>query len=239
MSPIRSVARCMRSPGSVARRMRGSGLVPRRMSGFTLLEAMVALILVGLLLAVLSGSIRYAGQSRDAVATRLDSIDNMRIAEDFLRQTITQAHPKRWMKVVGRPYVLRGERDELALAAPLTARVGVGGLFLLKFFLVDGDKGQGKKLVMARMFPEPNDQEMPDFSSAETTVLAEGLSDLEFGYLGRDDDTADPTWRDDWKEGKAMPDAIRVRVRTVRGEAWPELVIPLRVVQRARGARRA
>ena len=133
--------------------------------------------------------------------------------------------------------MFRGERDELSMAAPLTARVGVGGLFLLKISLVDAEKGKGKNLVMARAFPEPNEQEMPDFSSAETTVLAENLAEIEFAYLGRDDDASDPSWRDDWKEGARMPDAVRVRIRPANGPAWPELVIPLRVVPRGRGGR--
>ena len=98
-----------------------------RQRGFTLLEALVAMILLGLMMAVMTGSIRFAGQSRDAVTMRIDNLDSMRIAQDFLRQTIAQTHPKRWLKVVGRPYIFRGERDEMFLAAPLTARVGVGG----------------------------------------------------------------------------------------------------------------
>jgi len=205
--------------------------------GFTLLETLVALTLLALMVGVLSGSIRYAAQSRDAAAARIDSVDNMRIAQDFLRQTLSQAHPKRWLKVVGRPFVFRGERDELALAAPLTARVGVGGLFLLKLSLVDAGPGLGKNLVMARAFPEPDAQEMPDFSGADTTVLAENLSEIEFAYLGRDDPNSDPTWSDDWKEGARMPEAVRVRIKPTHGPAWPELVVPLRVVPRPRGTR--
>jgi general secretion pathway protein J len=202
-----------------------------------LLETIVALTLLGLMLAVLSGSIRFAGQSRDSAAAKIDSIDNMRIAQDFLRQTLAQAHPKRWLKAVGQPFVFRGERDELSMAAPLTARVGVGGLFLLKLSLVDGEKGKGKNLLLSRVFPEPDAQEMPDFSAGETTVLAENLSELEFAYLGREDDTSDPTWRDDWTIGARMPDAVRVRIRPLHGAAWPELVVPLRVVPRGRGFR--
>jgi len=208
-----------------------------RQCGFTLLETIVALTLLGLMLAVLSGSIRFAGQSRDAAAARIDSIDNMRIAQDFLRQILSQAHPKRWLKVVGRPFVFRGERDELSMAAPLTARVGVGGLFLLRLSLVDAGRGKDKNLVMARVFPEPDAQEMPDFSSAETTVLAENLTELEFSYLGRDDENSDPTWRDDWMEGARMPEAVRVRIKAAQGQVWPEMVVPLRVVPRGRGSR--
>lgn len=205
--------------------------------GFTLLETIVALTLLGLMLAVLSGSIRFAGKSRDAAAAKIDGIDNMRIAQDFMRQTLTQAHGKRLMKVVGRPYVFRGERDEVALAAPLTARVGVGGLFLLKFMLVDAGQGKGKNLVMSRVFPAPDAQELPDFADAETIVLAEDLAEIEFGYLGRDDPSNDPSWREDWKDGARMPEAVRVRVRPLRGAAWPELLIPLRVIVRPRGNR--
>ncbi|MEP6702524.1 MAG: prepilin-type N-terminal cleavage/methylation domain-containing protein [Betaproteobacteria bacterium] len=205
-------------------------------SGFTLLEALVAMILLGLMMAVMTGSIRFAGKSRDAATTRIDSLDNMRIAQDFLRQTIAQSHPKRWAKAVGRPYIFRGERDELFMAAPLTARVGVGGLFLLKFSLVDqGGSSKGKKLIMARQFPEPDTQEVPDFSDAETVVLAENLSEIEFGYLGRDDDNSDPTWTDDWKEPARMPEAVRVRIKPLSGAPWPEMVIPLRVIPRVRG----
>jgi general secretion pathway protein J len=208
--------------------------------GFTLLEAIVAMVLLGLMMAVMTGSIRYAGQSRDAVTTRIDSIDTMRIAQDFLRQTIAQSHPKRWTKVVGRPFVFRGEREELFMAAPLTARVGVGGLFLLKFSLAEGGgQGKGKKLVMARTFPKPDTQEMPDFDDAETVVLAENVSELEFAYLGRDDENSDPTWYDDWKEGARMPEAVRVRIKPMTGPPWPELVVPLRVVPRPRGSVRA
>lgn len=217
----------------------------RRQGGFTLLEAIVALTLLALMLAVLSGSIRFASQSRDVTAAKIDSIDNMRIAQDFLRQTLAQAHPKRWMKAVGRPFVFRGEHEEVSLAAPLTARVGVGGLFLLKLSLVETDRptpssaagAKSKNLVVSRIFPEPDAQEMPDFSAAETTVLAENIAELEFQYLGRDDPNSDPIWHDDWREGARMPEAMRVRVRPVKGPAWPELVVPLRVVPRGRGNR--
>jgi hypothetical protein len=125
------------------------------------------------------------------------------------------------------------------MAAPLTARVGVGGLFLLKFSLVEEGRDKGKKLVMARMFPTPDMQEMPDFADADTTVLAEDLSEVEFGYLDRDDENTDPTWVEDWREPARMPEAVRVRVKPRVGNAWPELVVPLRVVPRSRGGRRA
>lgn len=216
-----------------------SGSARRRQGGFTLLEALVALTLLALMLAVLGGSIRFASQSRETAAARIDSMDNMRIAQDFLRQTLAQAHPKRWAKAVGRPYVLRGERDEVSLAAPLTARVGVGGLFLLKFSLVDtGNRSsKAKNLVVSRIFPEPDAQEMPDFSNAETTVLAENIAELEFQYLGRDNPNSDPIWQDDWREGGRMPEAIRVRVRPVTGPPWPDMVVPLRLWPRGRGNR--
>ena len=127
----------------------------------------------------------------------------------------------------------------MSLAAPLTARVGVGGLFLLKLSLIEGEdrRSRAKKLIVARMFPEPDAQEMPDFANAETTVLAENIAELEFGYLGRDDPNSDPFWRDDWRDGARMPEAIRIRIKPVAGPAWPELIVPLRVVQRQRGGR--
>lgn len=214
-----------------------TGARRRKQRGFTLLEAIVAMTLLVLMLAVLSGSIRFASQSREVTAAKIDSNDNMRIAQDFLRQTLAQTSQKRWAKAPGRPFVFRGDRDEVSLAAPLTARVGVGGLFLLKISLADSDDraSKAKKLILSRVFPAPDAQEMPDFADTETTVLAENISELEFQYLGRDDANSDPIWRDDWRDGARMPEAMRVRVKPVAGAAWPDLIVPLRLTQRRGG----
>jgi hypothetical protein len=77
---------------------------------------------------------------------------------------------------------------------------------------------------------------MPDFSDADTTVLAENIAEIEFAYLGRDDEASDPSWYDDWKEGARMPEAIRIRIKAVRGAPWPEIIVPLRLIPRSRGA---
>jgi hypothetical protein len=61
------------------------------------------------------------------------------------------------------------------------------------------------------------------------------LSEIEFAYLGRENESSDPVWHDDWKEGARMPEAVRIRIKPMTGSAWPEMVVPLKVAQRVRG----
>ena len=196
------------------------------------------MILLGLMMAVMTGSIRFAGQSRDAVTARVDSLDNMRIAQDFLRQTIAQAHPKRWLKVVGRPYVFRGERDEISMAAPLTARVGVGGLFLVKFSLVDGDRDKGKKLVMARQFPGSG--HAGDARLRQRRHDCAGREHRPRSNSATSDATIRTATRRGATTGRSRHECRRRSAsgsRRLTGTQWPEMIMPLRVVPRPRVTR--
>ena len=66
-----------------------------RQAGFTLLELIVALVLLGLLSAVLFGSLRLAGQSTDRGDAAAQRAAGMRLAQQFLRANLESQHPLR------------------------------------------------------------------------------------------------------------------------------------------------
>ncbi|HET9764068.1 MAG TPA: prepilin-type N-terminal cleavage/methylation domain-containing protein [Casimicrobiaceae bacterium] len=205
--------------------------MPRRPQGFTLIELTVALVLVALIGSVLYGSLSLAGDSWNRGEAKVQRTNEMRSTEDFLRRTLTSQHPLRFKKVVEKPLYFLGTRDALSYAAALPGRAG-GGMY---YFRLTAAADQSR-LVLARVIPDYAALTLPDFGNAETTVLAEGVNAVRFGYFGRDPGSADavaPTWRDRWDDPQRLPDLIRVDVTAADGTAWPTLVVEPRIAMEA------
>lgn len=203
--------------------------MPRRAQGFTLLELTVALVLVALIGSILYGSLSLAGDSWNRGEAKVQRVNEMRTTEDFLRRTLASQHPLRFSKVVDKPLYFLGTRDALSYAAALPGRAG-GGMY---YFRLAADQG---RLVLARVIPDYAALALPDFGNAETTVLAEGVGAVRFGYFGRDPGSADtvpPTWRDRWDDPQQLPELIRVDVTAADGTAWPTLVVEPRIAMEA------
>ncbi|HZQ59865.1 MAG TPA: prepilin-type N-terminal cleavage/methylation domain-containing protein [Casimicrobiaceae bacterium] len=194
-------------------------------SGFTLVELLVALTLLALLSAVLSGSLRLAGRSWQGGEARAAQVDEMRQTQAFLREQIASALPKRMAKAVDTPLLFQGDASEIYYVAPLPERVVEGGTQL--FHLAVEKDGERNALVLERVYIDPDLLDLPDFRDSERTVLAEHIAEIKLGYFGRDPDASDsdtPKWRDRWDDRQRLPMLIRIDVQPERGPAWPTLI---------------
>ena len=141
------------------------------------------------------------------------------------RRTLGAQHPLRFHKVQDQPLYFLGTQDSLAYAAALPGRAG-GGLYYFRLAATPVDNGA--RLTLARVIPDRAETQLPDFSGAESSVLADGVAEVRFGYFGRDPGARDdvtPTWRDRWDDPQRLPDLIRIDVKPVKGSPWPTLVI--------------
>lgn len=181
----------------------------RRDGGFTLLEVLVALVVLGFLMAGLAGGIRLGlrawGAQDRAIAAHadLDAVDRA------LRHLISQADPGDPTHAAG----IGGTASRLALVTRLPAasdRAVEAALF------VDA----GHHLVLRwtpRRFGRPIGPPPP----AQQTALLDGVDAAQFAYWARNGEGG---WRGAW-DGNDPPALIRVHLRfTDAARHWPDIV---------------
>ncbi len=195
-------------------------------AGFTLVELLIALVLMAGMASILYGSLSLAAQSWDRGEAKVGQVADMRAAQTYLRAQISAQYPQRLWKAVEFPLLFAGERDEMRYAAPLPERVAAGGVYYFRLAVVrTGEKSQ---LVQERMVPDLSALEEPRFLDSERSVLADDIAELAIRYFGRDAGASDadaPTWRDRWDDRQRMPLLVRLDVKPVKGTAWPTLVV--------------
>lgn len=196
----------------------------RREGGFTLLELLVALALVGLIVAMLFGSLRFGIRVWEAGNETIEASAELRLVQGFIRRQLGQAFPVVRSKRSGDSYVeFDGQRDSLAFVAPMPAHLGGGGLYQITL-TVERSSGDYSLLMARRLFHPDVDDDVDD---DEPMVLIEGLRDIEFAYFGAEDNTRSPEWHSEWREMDRLPSLVRIAAEFPRDEKrqWPELVV--------------
>lgn len=205
--------------------------------GFTLLELLISITLLGLILVLLFGGLRLGVRSWDAVQQQVDNLNSVRSVESFLRREMEQSYPYRWKATPGQRLAFLGERNRVNFVAPLSPRIGMGGLYAISLEMEQTDKG--RRLIWKHV---PVGAQMQDFSALaqeqEIVLVGAELSaveDIWLTYFGRDSEGAAPQWVDRWDSNAGLPMLIRIQVRFADGSEWPDFVVaPLLTSELAR-----
>lgn len=208
-----------------------------RARGFTLIEILLALMLLAMLMAGAYAGIRTATRAAHAGQTQIDRTNKLRVTQEFLRRELSQTLALPYEKESdGKLTVFAGKPDIITFVGPMPGYLGHGGPYVQQIAL-ERDVGT-RKLTFRHMLYNGYTKDGHDkVDSVDPVVLLENIDDATFEYRGLDEAGKMSDWEDEWKRANIAPAMVRVKLRFTRGyaQAWPELVIPLMVDPSAAG----
>ena len=193
-----------------------------RMQGFTLLEVLLATVLLASGLALAFATLRSATQMTargEAVAQRNERI---RAVHGFLRARIggAQAIAFETQADTGRALRFVGEENRVRFVADIPDYLGRGGPHLHDIAFDDAGRlsvdfamvQAGRTIASDPRPPEP---------------LGEGLREVRFAYRGLDDQGKLGDWLPKWERAEILPLQVAVEFEAADGTRWPRLVVAL------------
>jgi general secretion pathway protein J len=191
----------------------------RQPNGFTLLEILVALIVLGFLVVGLGQGVRtglqlWATQTRQVSGTaELDSTSRV-------LRTLLSGIPV-MPAVAGAPLTaiaFKGTAETVAFVADLPTGLGTANRADITLAL------QGERLILVWT---PHRHELAGTTSAPSeTELLHRVARFELAYWGAASPESRPGWLPEWN-GATLPQLIRVQLSFVKGDTrhWPDLIV--------------
>jgi general secretion pathway protein J len=203
-----------------------SGFVGGGQRGFTLIEMLIALVLMSLLMLLLTSAMRSMGQTEDRVEQRVEAADDYRMAVNFLHDVLGRVSARRFRSLTAgtlpeRPF-FEAQPESLAWIGILPARYGAGGRHYMRLAVESGQ-------LVLRFAPWTGAPVFSGWEQASAQVLAAPVSALALRYQ----DPASSQWSPVWPPPdmprnqlppSLLPAAIALEVDGPE-PPWPPLVV--------------
>lgn len=216
----------------------------RRDSGFTLLELLVALVLLGMVSTLGFGGLRLG---MNALAKAPVTPSEVPVLQRMVRGWLAQAAPV--LLGNGGPdstVAFVGEPDRIVWTGPLPERFAAPGLNRIAMALERTEEGGELTMTWRPHRPDepmngPGDGPLAEGAAGGSRPVLTGVSGLRFRYFGAERDGDPPDWTDRWDGRRVLPRMVEVSVDLPAADrrVWPVLTIELRIDDTAsRGGRR-
>jgi general secretion pathway protein J len=197
----------------------------RHARGFTLIEVLLATVLLAaglaLAFATLRASTTMVGRG-EAIAQRNE---RMRAVEGFLRQRLASAQP---IVFATDPSNLRQSRfaggpQRMRFVADLPDYLGRGGPYLHDLS-VDAD---GRLSVAFAIVQPGNTRTLDEVAGTDPERLADRMKAVRFRYRGLDRENRLGEWQDSWNNVEMLPLQVAVELQSDDGKYWPPMIVTL------------
>lgn len=192
----------------------------RRGRGFTLIEVVLAMILVALIMGIAIGSIRMSRKAAENGERRIEAINSIRVTQEFLRKQLSRTLPLAFAmdRNEGKNFVFEGADDAITFVAPMPGYLSSGGPYIQRLEIERGELRFHHRMLLS----EDEDEDEP-------VVLLDRIRRAKFEFRGIDDEGKLGDWEDTWKDASRTPMMVRLTMEFQResGMQWPVLEVPL------------
>jgi len=206
-------------------RTRGTAAA-RAQSGFTLIEVLLATLLLAAGLALAFATLRASTFTAQRGEEMSQQSERMRAVEGFLRRRIASSLMLGFAtdRSTGEQTRFSGTSDRMRFVADLPDYLGRGGPHLHDLQVVES--GGRPRLVIsfsAVVAGEPVRERQPRAPES----LVPDLTSVRFRYRGLTPDNKLGEWEDEWKTPGQLPVQVSIDIESKTAGAWPRLVVAL------------
>ena len=188
----------------------------KRRAGFTLVELIAALIVVGLIGAIVAGTLRLGVRAQERLLARTEAMEDRRVVLGQLRRHLEAIEPLWLVGRDGMRVAFRGNAGELWFAAEMPGSDGVGGIWLAHLAMAGAAEGLALTLERQLLAESSSFVIAPGL---ERGTVIDGLQNARFAYSdGRQ-------WLDRWDDATRLPAKIRLTLDVSDQAPWPPLIV--------------
>ena len=195
----------------------------RAQSGFTLLEVVLALVLLTAMLTMAWSGLTFVLRGWDTGATVGQRTADDRLALNFLRRELNELFPMRWKDALQLKFAFEGEPKHMRFVSSRPSGLAAGGLALVALS-VESEGPRTRNLVMRRALPDDAAKDFAPLEKGEATILFRNVDSVDFAYFGSENDIMEPRWETQWRYTARVPQLIRITVKGADGTEHPEFV---------------
>lgn len=206
-----------------------SGAAAQR--GFTLVELLVAITVLALVGALVTGLVQVVQGGWTRVQARAEAGERDRLARDLLRRVVEGALPFADRPGESPVPLFDGDPGELRLVGEAPSWAAPALLRIWRIEARPTETGE-RRLVVQRADVGPGVEPLAALEGAAEVTLLQAPR-IELAYLGAEAGAL-PSWRERWSELGKLPRAVRVTIADEAGRPAETLVLPVRVDAEAR-----
>lgn len=209
-----------------------------RQSGFTLLEVMIATVLLALMMTLLLAGMRIGADSWEQGGRISERASRLLVADNFFRSHLSDIKPLFKQLAPGMPQLGQsnqaGQPGQLGQPSTLMFQGGPqfleyvgtlppqvrGGIYTFRLALEEGDGRSDLKLAIRPLSSGDKGGDAP----IEDVLVLEEVERLGISYYKKTNAQGGSQWVDGWNEN-FLPSLIKIDI-TLRGEPpWPSILV--------------
>lgn len=201
----------------------------RRSQGFTLIEILIALVLLSMILLLLFSSLFTATKYWTIGENKIEKNDEVRLISTFIRKQVTQTIPLLWVDSGKRKLLFQGQRNELFFISTLPSHRGGGGVHSLRLKVMQIDDGSQLGMTYSLLTPDIIPFTANPDSQERFVTIANNIDSINLSYYGKEKNDEEPRWFDVWKNNDLLPQLVRIKIISLdENVIWPVIEIPIK-----------
>ncbi len=172
--------------------------------GFTLLEMLLAIVLLGMIMTQAYSGLHGALKATRSGEAAIGQATDLRAAHLFVLHQLERMLPLAFGATESGIVVFQGGRDFVRFVAPMPGYLGAGGPHVQELRFVSGADGDELEFRYAVL----SGYQDGDLETVEPVVLFSGIRDAEWRFIGFDENGSLTDWQSSWDNPSAMPLAV-------------------------------